>query len=183
MIKWLMRTKIYSYVVLYLVPKIRFSTSYAKFDGESYDKLKATLKNGDVLVMVDEYKLSSFLIPEKWSHAGIYFDGYVYEMVTPHIKKTHLYDFCKASNEVAAYRCPLFPYEYIKEMHKLADKLLKLKVPYDVMFADDYQKLYCSELVIYLDFKKYIVCDRTKSLGLSYVSPTDLTQSNMERVF
>ena len=41
---------------------------------------KSILQNGDLLFMSDESELSKAIIEttEKYSHVGIYFDGYIY---------------------------------------------------------------------------------------------------------
>lgn len=107
---------------------------------------KSILQNGDLLFMSDESDLSKAIIEttEKYSHVGIYFDGYLYHASRKRgvaIQKLEEY-LAEEKHEVFIYRYPEIDAEIIKER---AERYLGCE--YNHSFYPDNGKFYCSQYI------------------------------------
>jgi hypothetical protein len=68
---WLMNTKAYSWVLLHVVPYIRFTTYYTSLRGAKYKAGYQKLMPGHIILTEDKKKLTSILIPGMFAHAAL----------------------------------------------------------------------------------------------------------------
>jgi hypothetical protein len=184
----LMESRPYEYMLLNVVPYIRFSMYYTSFTGVMYHRAYNLLRPGDILLSDDKWKLTSLLIPGEWSHAALCVskDGVfeVAEMTHEHFTKSTFFDFCKQATRVAIIRCRDWDENYTIEVINRCISFEHVK--YDIKFEYGVKTLYCSELVISSDFKRLLdVSDEDcAGLGIKYVSPTGLWKAkNIGKVF
>lgn len=188
---WFSNTKIYSDLVLKVVPFIRFSMYYTSLRGNVYNEAYALLQAGDYIVAKDDKKLTAVLIGGEWTHASLFMgkvtDGARYEcaeMTHHNFTKSDFFDVCKESTEFAIFRCKDYDPEYIKEMLNKCKSFEQ--VPYDVGFELGVRALYCSELVYQADFEHRlkISLEDVHGLGRQYISPTGLSKAeNVECIY
>ena len=174
-ILWLMQTKLYKYLLKYVLPFIRFTTYYTSFKGTKYHVGYNKLEPADILVTVDRKKLTTLLIGGEFSHAAFCVSKdqvfEVAEMTHEDFKKSCFFDICKESDRVVILRCPLWDDEYKRQV---IDRCRTLeKSTYDVQFDLGIKSLYCSELIYHSDFMKTLELnlDDLAGLGKPYISP------------
>lgn len=184
LIMWYLNTSFNRWVVLKLLPKLRFSNTYAKLSGLDYRLAYDRLKAGDIVLSTDKANLSTKLVGGKYTHAmfcvGKDSSGRalveIVEMVGEGFKETDFFSVCKQADEIAVVRCDSFDPEYIE---KMVEKAITFRgTPYDVKFEMEsgYKALYCSELVYDIDFEHRleVSLEDIAGLGREYISPTGL---------
>lgn len=182
---WLHKTTVYKYVMIKIVPYIRFSIYYTSFTGIKYNVLAENMKPGDVILCTDSKKLTTMLVPGEFSHAALCVsnDGVweTSEMNHYDYDKTTLFDICKMSDRVVLLR-PQLPDSVINEAVERCKSFENIN--YDITFTLNVKTLYCSELV-YMSYTgnslEVNVSDEV-GLGKPYVSPTGLYNSNKLKV-
>lgn len=185
---WLSNTNFYAFMVLKVIPHIRFTTGLTPTRGNQYHDAYNLIRRGDFIVTKDKNKMTSLLISGDWSHA-VYFmgklqDGEAYEcaeMTHHNFTKSDFFDVVKESSEFAIYRCVDDDPEYcIKKTQFVKNHFTMAK--YDTGFELGVRSLYCSELVYLADFEKRMKASLQDlvSLGRPYISPTGLSKA--ERV-
>lgn len=176
-----MQTDFYGWLLLKVVPFVRFTTYYTKFKGWQYHRGYLKLKAGDIILTVDKKKLTSILIPGHFSHAALCIskDGEweVSEMTHKHYTKSCFFDLCKESDEVAIYRCYDWDEEYILKVVEACKSLSDAS--YDTQFKLGVKALYCSELVYESDVEKRLRVNLEDLVGLGrpYLSPMGLAKA------
>jgi len=177
------QSAIFSYILLKLIPYIRFNFYYTNFPGWKYKRGYRLLKPGDIILTKDKWKLTSFLIPGEFCHAALSVDKSmatefeVAEMTHTHFTKSNFYDICRQSTRVKIVRCIDWDKDYTQ---KVIEKCKSFKdVKYDTGFQLGVKALYCSELVAESDFENrlQISYDDVVGLGLPYISPTGLSRA------
>ena len=179
LILWFMSTKLYSYLILKVIPFVRFSMYYTDFRGDKYHEGYACLKEGCMIGTIDYKKLTGILIPKVTggilSHAAycvakrdpkeydtLYatvnpVDGHgsgleVAEMTHLHYTFSDFFDICKESDRVIIFRCLDWDELFIKRMTK---RILSFRISkYDPAFKLDgspLEFLYCSEMIYQAD--------------------------------
>jgi hypothetical protein len=182
---WLHKTSIYKYVMIKIVPYIRFSIYYTSFTGIKYNTLAKAIKPGDVILCTDNKKLTTMLIPGEFSHAALCVsnDGVweTSEMNQYNYDKTTLFDICKMSDRVVLLR-PQLPASVIAEAVERCKSFED--VDYDLTFTLNVSTLYCSELVYMSYTGNSLEVNVTDEVGLGkpYVSPIGLYNANKLKV-
>ena len=107
---------------------------------------KSILQNGDLLFMSDESELSKAIIEttEKYSHVGIYFDGYIYHASRKRgVSKQILEDYLTEEKlDIYIYRYPMIDAEIVKER---ADRYLGCE--YNHSFYPNNGQFYSSQYI------------------------------------
>ena len=177
---WLMRTSFYKYLILHIIPYIRFSMYYTSIRGWKYQRGYVKLQKGDIILTRDKSKLTGLLISGIWSHAALCVDKgsewEVSEMTHTNYTKSCFFDICKEADVVAIYRCRDWDPEYTEKVIEKCKTFQNEK--YDITFTLGVEALYCSELVYQSDFErrsKFNVED-IAGLGRPYISPTGLSK-------
>lgn len=179
---WMMDTPVYYWLLIRVIPYIRFSVYYTSFQGWKYNRGYRLLKPGDILVMKDRKKLTGLLIPGEFCHAALCVskDGLweVSEMTHHDYTKSCFFDLCKEADRLVILRCKDFDQAYIDNVliptcHSLVD------AKYDVEFDLGVVALYCSELVYQSDKDRrlQVNLEDIEGLGRPYISPTGLYQA------
>lgn len=188
LILWLMETKIYNYMLLHVVPFIRFTMYYTSFKGWKYHQGYKLLQPGDILLTQDKKKLTTIIIGGEYSHAALCVskDGVfeVAEMTHTHYTKSCFFDICKEADKVAILRCVDWDEEYKK---KVIETCLSFSdAIYDNRFQFGVKTLYCSELVYLADFEKRldVSLEDLAGIGRPYISPYGLYKAkNVEIIW
>ena len=191
LILWFMNTSVYSYLVMNVIPYVRFSMYYTSFRGWKYHKGYNLLKPGDIVLSVDTNKGTSAIISRATAtaagrdrtlvHAGLCIkkDGFfeIAEMTHHNYTRSCFFDFCKEAERVVIMRCNDFTQDYI-------DTVLTPKATSDSFKAARYNwkfdwisvDLYCSQLVYKADAARKMEIDIGDLIGLGvpYISPEGL---------
>lgn len=177
MIKFLTKFNIIRFLIKRVIPKIMFRTQYSKITGARYLEVANYLKEGDILLSVDNYKLTSFLIPGYWSHAGIVksTNGQITisEMISDGYSETNLYDFCKSSDNIMVIRVDKNQSGYGLRMANEINKYINSQ--YDIEFEHGDKEMYCSELVAACDFENRLGLDLSK-----IITPDDIYKASIK---
>jgi len=187
---WVMQSRLYTWLLLNVVPYIRFTTYYPTLRGHQYAKGYAQLLPGHIIVAVDRRKLTTKLIPGLMSHAALcvskrtphYWRFEVAEMTHHGYTRSDFFDICKEADRVVVLQCKDWDDAYVAA---LVDACLSLAwAPYDTSFELGVKALYCSELVYQSDLlaaAKLGVEPRLKvdltdlaAIGRKYISPDGL---------
>lgn len=178
---WFMQTKVYSDLVLKIIPFIRLSTYYTSMRGNQYHEGYKFLKPGVMLLTLDSKKLTTFLVPGDFTHAALCVgdcrsgDGFeIVEMTHHNFTHSTFFDLCKESDRVVIVECPDWDEEYVKKV--VAKALTFEGAVYDVEFGLGVKALYCSELIYQADVEKRLRVDLADlaDLGRPYISPDGL---------
>ena len=193
---WFMKTRLSSYLILKVIPFIRFSMYYTKTRGDKYHTGYHYLKPGMMIGTIDYRKLTGLVIPKVTggilSHAALcvakrdpkYPDS-LYPFINPidgHgsglevVEMTHLdftfsdfFDICKESDRVIIFECEDWDELYVR---RVIEKALAFKeAKYDARFEHGFRALYCSELIHGADFDAgygtpRLKCDLSDLMGL-----------------
>lgn len=186
-----MESRVYSWVLYYIVPFIRFSFYYTSIRGSHYREGYALLKPGDIILTRDNWKLTSFLIPGHLIHAALCVakddtdpSFEVAEMVRTGYRKSEFYDICHEADHVVILRCTDWDEEYIKQVVETCLSFDGLD--YDVKFELGIKTLYCSELIVASDPEKRLDVSYADLIGLGrpYISPMGIYKAkNTELVW
>lgn len=185
LILWLISTRFWSWLLLDVIPYIRFSNEPTKLCGKVYNEGYRFLQPGDIVVSRDNHKLTTWLITGKkgWTHASLCVgkkewpyspECEILEMDRDGQMQSDFFDICHNADQVAILRCRDFDKEYIQ---KVIEKCFSFKdVQYDVGFSMDPSKMACSEMVYDSDFEHRLQVDLTDDahIGRPYISPNGL---------
>lgn len=180
-ILWIFETAVYRWLLLHLVPYIRFSCYYTSFRGWRYQRGYKFLSPGDIILTNDAWKLTSFLIPGVWTHAALCVtrdsEFEIAEMTHTDFTRSTFFDLCKEATRIAIFRCQEWDAPYIKQV--IAKCLSFQKCKYDIAFSQGPEALYCSELIIESDFEHRLKASNEDihGLGMLYVSPTGISKA------
>ena len=173
-----MQTKLYAWLLLRVVPFIRFSTYYTSLRGWKYHRGYRLLRAGDIVLTTDRKKLTTLLIPGEFTHAAQCIDMFseweICEMTHENFTKSCFFDLCKEADRVVILRCRDFDHAYVKQ---LVEKCRSFQdAVYDLQFDLGVKALYCSELVYQSDFERrlQVSLEDLAGLGRPYISPTGL---------
>ena len=186
MILMLMQSRLYSWLLLHVIPYIRFTCYYASLRGWQYMRGYRFLLPGDILLTMDRKKLTTLLIPGEFSHAALCVDKgtewEISEMTHTNYTRSCFFDLCKEADRVMILRCEEFDSEYRQNVIR-ACKSFENAV-YDVRFDLGVTALYCSELVYQSDYEHRLKISLADLVGLDrpYISPTGLARAKNCRV-
>ncbi len=172
---WLFQTKLYEWLMLHVIPYIRFTTYYTSLRGWKYLRGYKLLKPGDIILTVDRKKLTSVMVPGDFSHAALCVgkdvEWEVSEMSHTHYTRSAFFDLAKESDRVVILRCRDWDQEYTAKVIAACKGLSGAR--YDTLFAMGVKALYCSELVYQSDCEKRlkVKLDDVAGLGVKYISP------------
>lgn len=181
-----MGTAFYRWLLIKVIPFVRFSVYYTSLRGWKYIRGYRLLKPGHILLGVDRKKLTSLLIPGEFTHAALCVDKgvewEVSEMTHKHYTKSAFFDICKEADRVLILECTDWDDAYIEKVVSACRALEA--VEYDVAFELGIEALYCSELVYKSDIEKrlQVSLDDLAGLGRPYISPTGLLKGKNVRV-
>lgn len=102
----------------------------------------SNLENGDVVLTHTRGELTNFGL-SYWSHAGVFYEGRIYEATTEGVISTNPYYFFAKKDAATIYR-PLFSFG-LNELKYFF--FSNLNAPYDFDFKDSDKEFYCFELV------------------------------------
>jgi hypothetical protein len=193
---WIIKQKWYQWLMINVVPFLRFSTYYALPSNNEFLKWGSLcrrgykhLQPGDIILTVDDKKLGSMVIGGATadhvgetnfipSHAALCVgkgeDFEVAEMTHHHFTESAWEDVCFESTRVVILRCKAFDEHYIKEVLIPTCKSFKDK-KYDVTFSMGIETLICSELVYFADKERRLIVNLDPILGFKpYISPLGL---------
>lgn len=187
-ILWMFEARIYSWLLLHVIPYVRFTVYYTSFRGWRYQRGYKLLQPGDIILTNDSWKLTSFLIPGVWTHAALCVtrdsEFEIAEMTHTNFTRSTFFDICKEATRVAIFRCQEWDAAYIKKV--IAKCLSFQKCKYDISFSQGPESLYCSELIIESDFEHRLKASNEDihGLGMLYVSPTGISKAtNIRKVW
>lgn len=178
----LFETKLYRWLLLSVIPYIRFTCYYTSFRGWKYQRGYRHLQTGDIVLTNDKWKLTSLLIPGEWSHAALCIDKEheceIAEMTHNNFTLSTFFDVCKEATRVSIWECPAWDPDYIYQV-VIPTCLSFEKTPYDIRFEQGLAALGCSEMVFESDKEKRLGASDEDILGLGmpYVSPTGLSKA------
>lgn len=179
---WLTQLRPYRWLLINVIPYIRFTTYYTSLRGWKYLRGYKLLNPGDIILAVDKKKLTSVLIPGKYAHAALCVDKGVEweisEMTHLNYTKSTFFDVCRESTTVTIFRCLLWDQKYIKEVIEKCKSFVDAK--YDTEFKLGVRQLYCSELIYQSDFERRLGAslEDVVGLGIPYISPDGLSKAD-----
>jgi len=180
------KTTPYKWLVLDVIPYIRFSFYYTSLKGWQYQRGHKLLEPGHYLLTDDKWKLTSILIPGPWTHAAFCVDKdsefEIAEMTHENFTHSMFYDICQQSTRVRIYDCYGWDAAYKQQM---IEKCLSYEnTPYDVSAERGDSALTCSEMIGYLDYadRLGVSYDDALGLGIPYLSPTGLDKAKRKRL-
>jgi len=183
---WFMDTSVYNYILLHIIPYIRFSVYYTSFRGWKYHQGYNLLEEGDIILTQDSKKLTTFVIGGEFAHAALCMskDGMfeVAEMTHTHYTKSCFFDLCAEADKVTIIRCTDWDKDYIKKV--IAECKTYEDALYDNKFQFGVKSLYCSELVFQADFERRlkVSLDDIASIGRQYISPYGLYKAENVKI-
>lgn len=180
------KTKPWKFIILNIIPYIRFSFYYTSLKGWKYQRGYNLLEPGHFILSDDRWKFTSILIPGMWTHASFCVDKYsefeIAEMTHENFTHSTFYDICQQATRVQICDCYDWYKKYKEEMIKKCYSYEN--TPYDVSAERGDSALYCSELIGSLDYKNLLQADYSDALGLGmpYLSPTDLSIAKRKKL-
>lgn len=179
----LTNTKLWYWLLMKVIPYIRFTTYYTSFRGWKYKRGYAKLEPGHILLCIDKNKLTTKLIGGEFTHAALCVgkgedsEYEIAEMTHSDFTRSQFYDIARESTRVIIGKCNKWDAKYIKEVIKKCKSFSDAK--YDVHFKMGVKQLACSELVFHADFEHRLEAklDDVAGLGIEYISPTGLFKS------
>lgn len=174
----LVNTALWRWILLKVVPYIRFSVYYTKLRGVQYHKGYRKLRPGDIILSTDNRKLTTFIIPGMFTHASLCVSldtkFEVAEMTHLGYTESCFFDICKEADRVVILRCRDWDSEYTAKVIEACKNLDG--TPYDTAFNLGVSELYCSELVYESDIERRLDVDLSDvhGLGTKYISPDGL---------
>lgn len=181
---WLMQTDFYGWLLIHIIPYIRFTCYYASLRGWKYLIGYLLLSPGDILLSSDKKKLTSILVPGDWTHGSLCVNKFngkdifsrweVAEMTHTNFTMSAFFDICKEADKVAIFRCPDWDEEYVKQVIMMCASFIEAK--YDTRFDLGINELYCFELIYQSDFERrlQVNLDDMVGLGKKYLSGTGI---------
>lgn len=185
-ILWFFEAKLIGWLLLNVIPYIRFTFYYTSFRGWRYQRGYKLLKPGHIILTNDAWKFTSILIPGDKSHAALCVtrdsEFEIAEMTHKHFTRSTFYDLCHESTRVEIYECIDWDEEYVKTVIRTC---LTFK---DALYGlrDGPKFLSCSKMIVASDPEHRLKASHEDVLGLgmSYVSPTDISEApNIRRVW
>jgi len=178
-----------SFIILHIIPYIRFNFYYSDFRGWKYKRGYRLLEAGDIIVTKDKWKLTSYLIPGEFTHASLCLDKSpnsefeIAEMTHTNFTKSTFYDLCREATRVRIIRCNDWDKYYIKNIIVPTCKSFK-DVCYDTCFELGVKALYCSELIVQCDLEKRLIVNYEDivGLGIPYISPTGISKAKNVKI-
>ena len=177
-----MATRFWRWLLLKVLPDIRWSTGYTKIRGWVYKRGYKKLYPGCIILTIDNNKASK-LVPGVFSHAAFCVDKNdlcefeVAEMTQYDYTESCFFDICKEADRVLIGICEDWDTKYIQQMI-IKNKSFK-DVPYDVQFSMNDDAMACSEMVYHSDFEHRLKVNLADIAGLGheYISPDGLTKA------
>jgi len=174
--QWILATWPVQWFLQVALPKIRFTTQPPKMTSGQFREFIAAIQPGDIVFSKDRSKLSNILIGGFWAHVGVVDKfGEIVEAHYPRVRRIHPAEFCFTSDLVGIVR----PNDAQLRQTIAEQSPSLVGIPYDTLFVDGRESLYCSELVWTLDPSNKLGFDTTDEvgLGIGYVAPDDIFKS------
>ena len=179
----LMQSRVYKWMLINIIPYIRFTTYYTSLRGWQYQRGYKLLKSGDIILAVDRWKLTSHLIPGTFTHAALCVakgeEWEVSEMTHEGFRESTLFDICKEADRVVILRCTDWGNTYKVNVINRCKSFRNAQ--YDTTFdLNGITSLYCSELIYQSDFEHRLKVDLSDlaSIGRQYISPDDIWRAS-----
>jgi len=170
-----MSTSLYKKALKDWIPYIRFTTYYPDFKGQLFYEGYKILRPSDIVLTIDNKKLTSLLIGGEFSHAAFCVSkNEVFEfaeMTHDNYRRSTFFDICKESTRVVILRAKDWSETY--KLDVIQKCLSMSNAKYDVEFSLGIEALYCSELVYHSDYLKTLDFDLSDLVGMGrpYLSP------------
>ena len=171
----LLESRLYAWLMIRVIPYIRFSMYYTSFRGWKYQRGYNVIMPGDIILSKDKWKLTSLLIPGEFCHASLFLQKYneweVSEMTHNNYCKSTFFDICREATRLVILRCDDWDEFYTKRVIAHCKSLQAAK--YDIKFELGVKALDCSELIVASDPENRLKVDYRDALGLGrpYISP------------
>ena len=161
-----MKSYIYSLLLRYVVPALRFPKGVSVEDVALF---KAKVRRGDILLCKTHLSLASKLIPGDWDHAAIFTGrdriNEIAEMIAQGFHECDIDYFLKDCDEVLILR-PVHPWSE-QYLYRFINKCLSFKGrKYDKEFTLGVDSLYCFELVYHSDMDRKLRFDLDDLVGM-----------------
>jgi len=177
---FLMQTRAYRYLMRYVVPKIRFSTSYGHLTGKHYKHISDMIEPGDVIQVSDPWKLTGLLIPG-WDHSELVLDdeGNSVGCHAEGLRYSLLFDTLKECKEVRILRCKDRAWAEFAALNgaELFERNKINPITYDLMFSLGVEALYCHELIMFCYPMIRFDLSDAAGLGLPYLSALGIAEN------
>lgn len=132
-------------------------------------RLISKMKDGDVVLTHTRGELTNFGL-SYWSHAGIFYQGKIYEATTCGVVASDPKIFLARKDAATIYR-PLFSFVILTVKHFLESNL---NAPYDFDFKDSDKEFYCFELAartfLYATVSPIVLKKRRTLFGKKYLA-------------
>jgi len=181
----MMKTDTYSWAVLNVVPKIRFSTGLTKVAGWQFQLLHELMEPSDILLTIDNNNLAGKMITRltngRVAHAAQCIskggEWETSEMTQAGYTQTTLFDVCKHADRVILATCADWDETYKRAV--VQKNLSFSGSKYDTKFSLDVKFLACSELIYHSDFEHRLQVDLADiaKIGQPYISPEGILQA------
>jgi len=193
---WLMTTPFYKWVVLTVIPKVRFSTGYTMLTGRHYHALYEAMETGDWIFTVDKSSLTGWSIMKltggSVSHAAQCVDKgnpewEIGEMIGTGYEKATLFDLVHQASRVIIADHPDWFSEYRFDMacrnKSFVDAIYDTQFDLDELPVGT-SMLACSELLYHSDFDRTVEVnlEDVGGLGKPYISPQGLLNGKGLRI-
>lgn len=174
--QWLIATWPVQWFIQKTLPVVRFTVTPPKMNTDQFKRFMQFIQPGDIVFSVDRSKLATVMIGGFWAHVGVVDkDLEIVEAHFPKVRRVHPAEFCFTSDIVGMLR----PKSEELKKHIAEKSGNFVGMPYDTLFVDGRESLYCSELVWTLDSFNTLGFDTKDEIGLGigYVSPDDIWNS------
>lgn len=135
------------------------------------DEATKVLKNGDLLLSRENWRLTNPFVPGFWGHAAVYKDGFAIEAIGTGVRRENIYRWMYQKDSIAILRPRSGNGELIASIAEA-----QIGAEYDFLFEPNAKAFYCSELYVYSynwahDTKRIYLIDQ---FGVETSTPQDL---------
>ena len=106
---WYVQTAFHHWLLIKIVPYIRFTTYYTTIRGWKYARGYKILRPGHIILAIDKKKLTTKLVGGIFTHAAFCVDKNceweISEMTHSDYTKSTFFDICKEADRVVLLRC------------------------------------------------------------------------------
>lgn len=178
---WLMQSDFWAFVLLTVLPKLRWSNEYSEIDGKAYNKGYDLLQSGDIILTYSANQASS-AVPGRFSHAELCLTKdrkiETVGMTRFGFSEHTFFDVCKTSDRATIVRIKSWrTNKYISRLIAWCQEWRG--AVYDQEFKLGNKALYCFELIYESDKLRLaeFKLDDLLGLGREYISGEGIINS------
>jgi hypothetical protein len=160
-----------------LISKVHIPTNHKRMTEARCHAILECLKDGDIILTHTRGELSNVFL-DKYGHAGIYLNGFIYEATTEFVKRTDPMFFLARKDDIKIMR-PIAHFEPSEVLYFLEENLGHA---YDFEFESGDGQFYCFELAA-----EALMCGRfpkiskvSTPLGEQFLAKSFMTGNFME---